>query len=73
MEGLKTGDVVKLKRNAVSYNGRIISGKLKKGGWTVKRIKGDRAWLEFNPVVATDKAALTVNVKNIRKKLKGGV
>ena len=65
MDNIKEGDVVKLRPNAVSYNGRIISSSLKKGTWHVRKVRGDRVWLEFDSGVAHERAALTVNRKNI--------
>ena len=67
MEGLKAGDTVRLKKNAVSYNGRIISGKLKKENWTVTEIRDDRVWLELEANIHGQKASLTVNRKNIQR------
>ncbi|MBR1636045.1 MAG: hypothetical protein IJ682_13440 [Lachnospiraceae bacterium] len=67
MREIRAGDTVRLKKNAVSYNGRIISGRLKKGEWKVEKAEGDRAWLSLKAEAAEKKVSLTVNIRNIKQ------
>lgn len=66
MQEIRAGDTVRLKKNAVSYNGRIISGRLKKREWKVEKVRDDRAWLSLRAGAADEKVSLTVNIRNIK-------
>lgn len=70
MDEIRINDTVRLKANAVSYNGRIIAGALKKEKWRVDKVQGDRLWLEAVTDDPRKQVRLTVNRKYIRSKMK---